>query len=144
MWRVEGDVDALVLAALSAGRRKDGLWRSTCFEMFMRRPGEAGYREFNVAPCGDWAAYRFEGYREGRRDERAVAVGPVDARRATGLYLLHAEISFDRPETAPAPLEIGLCAVLETRAGETSYWALAHPPGKPDFHHADGFAYSLP
>jgi hypothetical protein len=27
-------------------------------------------------------------------------------------------------------------AVIE----ETSYWALVHPPGKADFHHADSFA----
>jgi len=34
----------------------------------------------------------------------------------------------------------GLSAVIEDISGGTSYWALAHPPGKPDFHHADGFA----
>jgi hypothetical protein len=30
--------------------------------------------------------------------------------------------------------------VIEDQSGGVSYWALAHPPGKPDFHHADGFA----
>ena len=28
--------------------------------------------------------------------------------------------------------------------GGISYWALAHPPGKPDFHHPDSFALTLP
>ena len=111
--------------------------------MFMRRPGEAAYREVNVAPSGDWAAYRFEGYRKGRRDDGAVTVGSVGETREAGLYLLRAEINFDDATTAQTPLEIGLSAVLETKAGETSYWALAHPPGKPDFHHADCFAYRL-
>jgi hypothetical protein len=34
--------------------------------------------------------------------------------------------------------------VIEETSGGKSYWALAHPPGKPDFHHADGFVYELP
>ena len=42
-----------------------------------------------------------------------------------------------------APWRLGLSAVIEETDGNTSYWALAHPPGKPDFHHAAGFAYDL-
>ena len=35
---------------------------------------------------------------------------------------------------------LGLSAVIEEANGRKSYWALAHPPGKADFHHADCFA----
>ncbi len=38
---------------------------------------------------------------------------------------------------------VGLAAVIEETNGRLSYWALAHPPGKPDFHHLDGFALAL-
>jgi hypothetical protein len=34
-------------------------------------------------------------------------------------------------------------AVIEENSGAKSYWALKHPPGKPDFHHADGFDLTL-
>jgi hypothetical protein len=34
--------------------------------------------------------------------------------------------------------------VIEAADGGKSYWALAHPPGRPDFHHAAGFAAHLP
>ena len=40
--------------------------------------------------------------------------------------------------------QIGLSAVLEEKDGTKSYWALRHPPGKPDFHHPDCFALELP
>jgi hypothetical protein len=40
--------------------------------------------------------------------------------------------------------QTGLSAVVETKDGGISYWALAHPPGKPDFHHPDSFALTLP
>ena len=39
---------------------------------------------------------------------------------------------------------VAISAVIEEADGTKSYWALAHPPGKPDFHHADGFALQLP
>jgi hypothetical protein len=38
---------------------------------------------------------------------------------------------------------LGLSAVVEHADGARSYWALQHPPGKPDFHHPDSFAMQL-
>jgi hypothetical protein len=40
-------------------------------------------------------------------------------------------------------LRLAVSAVIEESDGRISYWALAHPPGKPDFHHADGFVVAL-
>ena len=40
-------------------------------------------------------------------------------------------------------LLLGLAAVIESGNGDLSYWALKHPPGKPDFHHAHGFVYEV-
>jgi hypothetical protein len=37
----------------------------------------------------------------------------------------------------------GLSAVIADKDGRTAYWALAHPPGKADFHHKDCFALQL-
>ena len=39
---------------------------------------------------------------------------------------------------------VGLSAVIEETSGRKSYWSLAHPPGKADFHHSDCFAHALP
>jgi hypothetical protein len=33
--------------------------------------------------------------------------------------------------------------VIEDADGSLSYWALAHPPGRPDFHHTEAFALDL-
>jgi hypothetical protein len=40
-------------------------------------------------------------------------------------------------------LRLVLSAVLEDTDGVLSYWALQHPPGRPDFHHPDAFAVQL-
>jgi hypothetical protein len=37
----------------------------------------------------------------------------------------------------------GLSVVIEERDGRCSYWALKHPPGKPDFHHPGGFLLEI-
>jgi hypothetical protein len=63
-------------------------------------------------------------------------------RRSGDRLELDAEI---RPDHLPAgrSLRLGLSAVLEDADGVLSYWALRHPPGKPDFHHTDTFAMQL-
>ena len=38
---------------------------------------------------------------------------------------------------------VGLTAVVEDVEGRISYWALAHPGEKPDFHHPDSFVLEL-
>jgi len=38
----------------------------------------------------------------------------------------------------------GCRRLIEETNGAKSYWALAHAPGKPDFHHPDAFALDLP
>lgn len=39
---------------------------------------------------------------------------------------------------------LGMSAVIEEVDGTKSFWALAHPPGKPDFHHPDCFTLKVP
>ena len=55
---------------------------------------------------------------------------------------LEAEISRDFLPPGNS-LRLGLSAVVEDADGGLSYWALRHPPGKPDFHHTDAFALQL-
>ena len=43
-----------------------------------------------------------------------------------------------------AECAMGLSAVIEEQGGVKSYWALAHPDAKPDFHAPACFAATLP
>src|SRR5205085_7961920 len=42
--------------------RTDELWRTTCFEAFLRPMGEESYTEWNFATSSTWASYQFTGY----------------------------------------------------------------------------------
>src|SRR5207237_3690028 len=120
--------------------RADDLWQTTCFEAFLRIPGEDGYREWNFAPSGAWAAYDFTAHREGRTDAEIPTPPYVRMEDNFTWWALGATIAVD----AERVWELGLSAVLEEKDGTKSYWALAHPAGgKPDFHAADCFAARL-
>lgn len=138
-YLVAGDTGGMRWPPLAAPARTDGLWQRTCFEAFIRAAHQPGYREFNFAPSTQWAAYEFTGYRENMANADATNA-PVIATQATaGGYLLTAKLEFG----APPPWHLALSAVIEETNGRKSYWALAHPPGKPDFHHSDSFAFEL-
>ena len=135
-FMLEGEVGRIAWPDPVEPRREDDLWRHTCFEAFIA--ADEGYVEYNLSPSGAWATYRFDSYRAGLRP--ADQIGEV--------------VSFGADETR-AQLEarivvphgaerLALSAVIETGDGTKSYWALAHPSDKPDFHHPDSFVLDLP
>ena len=132
-YLIEGNPEALRLPP----RGLRPLWQHTCCEAFVGAPTAAAYREYNFSPSGEWAAYAFVRYRDG---------GPVEA-PDPGIAVQILDDGFQLTAATPAPevpLRLALTAVVEARDGTLSYWALRHPPGKPDFHHPDGFVLRLP
>ena len=139
---VTGQISSIRMPPAATSARSDGLWRHTCFEAFARASFEAGYHELNFSPSGQWAAYFFRSYRNGMRVADEITDVPIKVRSSPDSYTLQAWLDLDRFTglSRDHSWRIGLSAVIEDANGGMSYWALAHPPGKPDFHHADGFA----
>jgi hypothetical protein len=140
-FALEGELSALRIPEWLAPRRADHLWRHTCFEAFVMAGAGPGYREFNFSPSGEWAAYAFQGYRQGGQAE--VEPAPEIVMRRDGDRL---ELEAVLPPGMLPPgrsLRLGLSAVVEAAGGGLSYWALRHPPDKPDFHHRENFSLVL-
>jgi hypothetical protein len=142
---VTGKISEIRIPPIMAAARSDELWRHTCFEAFLRASSSAEYYELNFAPSTQWAAYRFKSYRSGRRVVAEISAPPIEVRSSPGCYALRASLELDRLSGLPrnASWRLGLSAMIEDTSGRKSYWALAHPPGKPDFHHADCFAHEF-
>lgn len=136
-----GPVDGVWRPETAARVRTDGLWQATCFEAFVRNEA-GGYVEYNLSPSGAWAAYRFDGYREGMRELEMPAPFVV-TRSAPGQFVLTADVTLPEDAVGAAGLKTGLAAVIRGVDGAIGYWALAHPSDKPDFHHPDSFALDL-
>jgi hypothetical protein len=130
-WRVEG-AQALVVPPFAGKGRADGLWQTTCFELFLQVPGESGYTELNLSPSERWNAYDFASYREGM-SERAFPREPAcTMRKGEALAIFDAAVPASALPTVP--WRLNMTAVIEEEGGVKSYWALAHPDAKLDFH----------
>lgn len=138
-----GDLARLKLPDPERAGRTGGLWRSTCFEAFVKPEGGEGYLEFNFAGL-QWASYRFSACREGMVE---AAVEPWVIAGSARDGWLEVEINpgrLARPDLPAPGWRVGLSAVIEDIDGGISYWALAHPSAKPDFHHPESFVLTLP
>jgi hypothetical protein len=141
---VTGTISDLAVSPMTAAIRTDELWRHTCFEAFVGSSLSVAYYEFNFAPSTQWAAYRFSDYRTDMRVATEISAPQITVQSNPERYVLQASL-----ELGPlllsrgSTLRVGLSAVIEEISGRRSYWALAHPPGKADFHHSDSFALEV-
>ena len=143
-YKLSGRVDDVYLPAVRPTARGDELWQHTCFEAFVRASSGSEYYEFNFSPSTQWAVYRFTDYRNGMCVAAEVSTPPIDVRLDAQSFTLQAALALDHLSLPrESSWRLGLSAVIEETNGNKTYWALAHPPGKPDFHHADGFAYEF-
>jgi hypothetical protein len=134
---LEGEIARLRIPPPRAPRLAQDLWQHTCCEVFVAEKGAAAYREFNLSPSGEWAAYAFERYRRGA--EVAAPPPRIAVNREEDALELSALIPFEKK----GRLDIGLSMVVEDEDGALSYWALRHAPGQPDFHRREAFALEL-
>ncbi|CAL8981351.1 hypothetical protein RHODGE_RHODGE_03483 [Rhodoplanes serenus] len=143
-YAVTGAIDALRLPPAGPPERRDGLWRHTCFEAFLGTVPGGPYVEINLSPSTAWAAYRFDRYRAGMRPLPGFSTPAIAVERGAETFTLRAELALGAVPalTTAATWRLALAAVVEDRDG-ISHWALAHPPGPPDFHHPDGATLTL-
>ena len=130
-WRIEG-TGRLVVPKFAGKGRADGLWQTTCFEVFLQPKGGEPYCEFNLSPSERWNAYDFQSRREGMA-ERPVQREPVCTMRMGSSFAIF-DAAIPGAALPQAHCAMGLTSVIEEEDGHKSYWALAHHETKPDFH----------
>jgi hypothetical protein len=142
-YGVRGRIGDIKLPPIAAPARRDELWRHSCFEAFVGAASASAYYEFNFSPSTAWAAYRFDDYRTGMA-VAALDVPRIDVQASLDAYTLQVTLDLAvLPDLRHDAWRLGMTAVIEDTGGRLSYWALKHPAGRPDFHHADGFALEL-
>ena len=144
VYSVNGTIRDLAVPSTAAATRTGELWRHTCFEAFVGSSQSVAYYEFNFAPSTQWAAYRFSDYRTDMRVVTEINAPQITVQSNPERYLLRASLELGQLLLSESsPLRVGLSAVIEEISGHRSYWALAHPPGKADFHHSSSFALEV-
>lgn len=141
-YSLEGDLAVLRLPDPAHPVEPDRLWAHSCFELFLARAGQPGYREYNFSPSGQWAGYAFSDYRQ-RLEGSQLPAPSLDWRVGANRLELTARLPRAALPEGDDPLQLGLTTVLELADGRLSYWALHHPCDRPDFHHRGGFTLTL-
>ncbi len=140
--RIDG-CDKLVLPRIAGKSRADGLWKTTCFELFLQTQRDEAYVEWNFSPSRKWNAYSFTRYREGMNELSIPRAPDSQVHRGSKFTLI--DVAIPRAALPTGDCSIGLSAVIEENDGAISYWALAHASEeKPDFHDPACFAAKLP
>jgi hypothetical protein len=141
-YTVVGNIAEMVVPEPAPPLRIGNLWRTTCFELFLKAQGSTAYREFNFSPSTQWAAWEFAAYRDGMVQAPVAATPAISVTRTPDLLRLDVDLAVDLPDES---CHLGLSAIVEGRGGEKAYWALNHgAPRGPDFHHPACFSAKLP
>ena len=141
-YQVQGNIAQIKRPEAPGGSRLDALWRTTCFELFLRAGDAPSYFELNFAPNGDWAAYRFDRYRENMQSAD-VSPPTIATRLEKDRLTVEVELSPPFLGTPASELVLGPAVIIETLDSVRSYWALHHPVDRPDFHRAQNFQTHL-
>jgi hypothetical protein len=144
-YSLAGETESILLPPASlVPSRKDELWKATCFEFFLAIRDQPGYWEFNMSPSGDWNVYRMDAYRRiGFREEAAIADLPFEIKKTTDGFFLDVAVDLTFVSHSKEELQMGITAILQTKEGGETYWALAHPAPYADFHLRESFTLSL-
>lgn len=142
---LSGRMDLLAIPATEEPVRTVGLWEETCCEAFLKPSGGDAYYELNLSPSSQWAVFDFTGYRENFRQLDVGRAPVIDCTETPEELVLDAviDLSMLPPAVHAQDWAFGLSCVVKGKDGSTSYWALAHPPEKPDFHDSNCFALTL-
>lgn len=130
---------SLPAAPIRSPQRLDNLWEASCFEFFIADAGSDNYCEVNISPSGNWNLYRFENYRQGRRQDENILELPCQIVTESNTLFLGTVLDLNLLGLAEKPVQVGACAVLKYADNTLSYWALAHPSSRPDFHNRQAF-----
>ena len=144
-YALTGKIEDIFLPSLLVNpTRKDDLWKTTCLEFFVAIEDLPQYWEFNLSPSGDWNVYYMDAYRRiGFREETSIKRLQFETQKAANSFLLTAGVDLKPIIRLEQILEVGVTAVIQTKEGRETYWALKHPASEADFHQRESFDLAM-
>ncbi|MGB3636343.1 MAG: DOMON-like domain-containing protein [Rivularia sp. (in: cyanobacteria)] len=144
-YEIKSDLNKLEVPDIADSEaRKDELWKTTCFELFIGIENSSRYWEFNLSPSGDWNVYRFDNYRQGMQEEILVESLNISIYRGCRDLLVGVD-KFDLRNLTSSlcNFNVSIATVVKEKNGNISYWALKHCGEEADFHLRDSFVFDM-
>lgn len=132
--------------------RKDDLWKTTCFEFFLKNKSSNQYLEMNLSCNNEWNLYLFKNYRERENKEELELIEPnlitlshlktQDSNTGSNTgskneFKLEIQLPLQpllKLIKAEHHWQFNLTAVTEYTDHTKEYWAIQHAQRQPDFH----------
>jgi hypothetical protein len=137
-YKLQGQTQ-VIIPQINTPTRKFGLWEHTCCEFFLGLQDSTQYWEFNLSFAGHWNVYHFLDYRQNLIEAKAFDSLPFQVLQANDNLQLKLKVNLNQIIAREQNLEVGVAAVIEDRARQLSYWALAHSAPEADFHLRDNY-----
>ena len=140
-YAVAGNIEEIFFPSPTANpTRKDGLWRTTCFEFFLAVTDSPQYWEFNLSPSGEWNVYVIDAYRQvNMREETRIQRLEFNFKKEAECFSLESEVDLSPIIAEESLIKAGITSVIQANNRKESYWALTHPYIEADFHLRNSF-----
>lgn len=143
-YQLSGHLSQIIIPALSTPpTRKYDLWETTCLEFFLGLPNQPHYWEFNLSPSGDWNVFHLEAYRHNLQEVLAIKTLAFNVEFDPSVVTLSLHFDLTPLVSPQQPLDLGICAVIQSAQFPLSYWALTHCGPQADFHQRNSFILSI-
>ncbi len=130
-FTVKGALENYIFPKEEPIKRKNELWKATCFELFLANANKDEYYELNLSPSLAWNFYCLEHYRAEVKEVVSLVEPTITVSRGQGRY----EISFGLEGLDLKQFDsCNLTAILLTQEGERTFWSLEVMEDSPDFH----------
>ena len=123
--------------------RQIGLWESTCFEIFIKHKDGDEYFEFNFSPNGNWNCFYFAKRGEPLREAQINFNPKINHLEEGKLTVEINKNCLGDGFWEAGCMQVNISAVIESKEGNLSYWALEHKDSEPNFHNFSSFVLNL-
>lgn len=138
-YSISGDISSIIIPSISdIPQRKDDLWKTTCFELFLANKTKRNYIELNLSPSLNYNIYSFSDYRADMNLENSFIIRNTSVKHEKTKFNIKFMLeSINIINTDD--LLINISTVIKYSNDKSKYYAVMHNKDKADFHKKNTF-----
>ena len=132
-FTVTGEIKNYIFNEPCEQTRADGLWKQTCFELFIAHNTIPAYYELNISSSTTWNFYRFSDYKTAMQEEKNLSEPFIHISKMQDRYRLSFEFYFYE-KLIEKELIFNLAVILLDTKGVRYFYSINRKEENVDFH----------
>ncbi|MBT7610521.1 MAG: hypothetical protein HN576_12250 [Bacteriovoracaceae bacterium] len=145
-YLLKGNIESIDLSKENTTRKRViGLWKKTCFELFIKNKNTDDYFEFNFAPNTDWNLFHFLDIRSELKEFKTTTCPLVKVKQSNVEFQMQIIIPkqiFPDKFISNGEMMYSPTSIIH-KSSHIYHFASIHPDNKLDFHRYQSFDQSL-